>query len=62
MFWIRIHIDSFNLGLPDRYPDLLHEADPDTDPGSKKTAKIMEKSPKYPIFKRYITFLYNKHK
>ena len=35
--------DPFHFDLPD--PDPFHETDLDTDPGSNKSAKIMEKKP-----------------
>ena len=37
---IRIRFDPFQFGQSD--PDLFHETDLETDPGSKKLAKIME--------------------
>ena len=36
--WIRL--DPFHFGQPDPDPD--HETDSETDPGSNKSAKIME--------------------
>ena len=35
-------MDPFHFGLPD--PNPFHETDPDTDPGSQKSAKIKENS------------------
>ena len=65
MFWIRIRLDPFHFDQPDPF----HETDPETDPGSKKSAKIMEnfhknqpKTQEYHTFFENIIFLYNGHK
>ena len=38
----QIRLDPFHFGQPDPDPDPFHETDLETDPGSNKSAKIME--------------------